>query len=504
MRSLEEVEDPRDSEGLDDPVEENPPHRRWLVLAGVCHTWRTVLLSSPLLWSRIEASIFRRPDILEKFISASRKAPLDVCITDVSPLHFVHETDILGKSLERILKEGVRLKSLHLIFRLPIFQYFFLAFHFKFSFTHLQSLEILLDQSEVKGTYVPEPSCGFAAFMEADFRSLRHVALTNVHTEWQLLSKLPSTVTDLSITNELQPLLAGPMSDVLDVLKKLVDLKRLTLYDCLPRMAGGSTERVYLSKLEKLTIAGEITRVMPLFDCLEHPLATIVCVGLEVDPGQDISSASLSVFSRMCRMYEGRPDQMEASICVARAYVSISLFADTVPESQLFFKPTENSDDTQSISSLDLLRGALEAAALTLFLSVTSLWLTLLDHHTHDAPRLLPLIFQILNRVESITVEGQVTLLTEALRPQQDMPVSLPRLSHLGLADTRIVEDTEDQPFRILSADVLYSCLEERKDHGCGIQLLELYDDCTVHVSAADEFRGRLLTVVKDIEGWEK
>ncbi|KAK7679950.1 hypothetical protein QCA50_016896 [Cerrena zonata] len=400
MRILEEVEDPRDSDGLDDPVEENPPHRRWLVLA--------------------------------------------------------------------------------------------------------ESLEILLDQSEVKGTYVPEPSLGFAAFMEADFRSLRHVALTNVHTKWQLLSKLPSTVTDLSITNELQPLLAGPMSDVLDVLKKLVDLKRLTLYDCLPRMAGGSTERVYLSKLEKLTIAGEITRVMPLFDCLEHPLATIVCVGLEVDPGQDISSASLSVFSRMCRMYEGRPDQMEASICVARAYVSISLFADTVPESQLFFKPTENGDDTQSISSLDLLRGALEAATATLFSSITSLWLTFLDHHTHDAPRLLPLIFQILNRVESITVEGQVTLLTEALRPQQDMPVSLPRLSHLGLADTRIVEDTEDQPFRILSADVLYSCLEGRKDHGCGIQLLELYDDCNLHVSAADEFRERLLTVVKDIEGWEK
>lgn len=504
MTSPEETEDPYESKDPDNPSEEGPPHERWLVLAGVCHTWRTVLFSSPLLWSRIEASIFRHLDLLEKFISISRRAPLDVFITGASPLDFVREADNLSKSLIRIFDEGTRLKSLHLTFHLPAFQYLLLAYRFRYSFSHLQSLDILLDLNEMEDTYVPKPVLGFPTFMDMNFQSLRHVALTNVYTEWKSLFKLPPTITDLSITNELQPLLVGPMDDVHVVLKKLVDLKKLALYDCLPPSTGRLTGSIHLSKLEKLTIAGESTRVMTLFDSLEHPPSTEICVGLEVHSGQNISVASSSVLSRIHRMYEGWSEGVGASICAENGHVSVSLSPDKIRQSLLFLKLAGNRDDARSFSPLNLLCNALEAASAKLLSPVTSLWLALLDRPTHDATGLLRLILQILKDVTSITIEGQVTHLTEALRPQQDKPVPLPELWRLCLAETKIVEGIGAQPCGSLSADTLCGCLEERQNRNCGIEWLELDDDCEVHLSTSDELRGRLRGAVEIIYGWEE
>jgi hypothetical protein len=500
---IEEIAVPYDSRFLYDPIEENPPHSRWLVLAGVCHTWQTVLLSSPLLWSRIEASIFRRPNLLEKFIWNSYNAPLDIHITDASFINFIGQADILRDSVKRIMEEDIHLKSLYLVFSLSGFQYFLLAYRITFSLSRLQSLDIRLDHSQVDDMYVSRPVLGFPAFMEANFQSLRHVALTDVYAEWKSLSTLPSTVTDLYITNRLQPSLIGPMNDVLDVLKKLVNLQKLALYDCLPPSTGRLTGLVHLLKLEKLTIAGDITRVMSLFDCLEHPPTTEICVGLDVHPGQEIHTASLSVLSRIRRIYEGHSDQIGASICVDRGYASVSLSADTVQHHELFLKLTGTSDDTQ-FSPLNLLCGALEAATARLFSFVTNLWLAILDHHTHDAPRLLSLVFQTFGRVESMSIEGQVTTLTEALRPKQDKPIPLPELYRLCLAETKIVEDTGTEHLGVLSGDTLYSCLKERKDHNCGLAILEFDDACTIHISAADEFRDRLETAVGNIKGWEE
>lgn len=81
-----------------------PPHWPWLVLIQVCHIWRHLVFSSPLLWSRLDAAITQHPSIVELFILASRNAPLDVFI-ERHALSDMDGLNDLGEAFNRLCKK---------------------------------------------------------------------------------------------------------------------------------------------------------------------------------------------------------------------------------------------------------------------------------------------------------------------------------------------------------------------------------------------------------------
>lgn len=503
LGSEDENEDEDEDVDVDKNMDEDvkrPPHWRWLVLSQVCHTWRTIVLSNRLLWSQLDSAITQHPCLVEKYLMMSCGAPLDVFMKRHS-FSGIKQLESFGNVFNRILEEEPRLRSLDLEFHRAIFQYNFRVVITEVSLMYLESLEIRISERGAKDGI--SPLFGISAILESNLQSLRHIVLNDVYPEWSLLLNLPPTVVELSILNDYQPRLDDTMEDVLAVLKKLIHLKRLTLYCCLPPAAPDCMDLVNMPELEELTILGECNRGVSIFRSLALPHDTMVHIELDVRRGLDILTVCSSVFAHMHRLYGDHRGSTRAVICVDNDLVTLTLFKNTVNQFHLALVSPEE-DVTLPIEPTTILRNVIGAITPRALSSITALSISMENCHAPNIPDTLSFVFPLTDRLETLTVTEWAAAFPSVLRPGQDLSIPLPHLQYLYLGKVKIVDRSEDHVVGSLDIATLCECLEKRRDCGSRLATLQIERDCIMHVSDLDGFGRRLRGAVEQLEGWEE
>lgn len=502
-----------DDDTSDYPVGKFPPHWQWLLLTRVCHAWRAVALSSPLLWCRVDSNLFWYPHIIQKFILLSGEALLNVTMKcRFVPLDW--EWNKLRKSLGVVLREAVRLRSLTLVVHRGVFDRVFTNNDPPPSFSRLESFNLVVDHGELDD--VPLPLHGFRTIMTAGLPALCRISLSDVDVDWKLLYNLPTSVTYIKIWNDTHFSFDGTMNDVLRFLRKLTDLKTLILHCCLPPPAPMTIGLVHLSKIERCTIMDESDCGISLFKSLVLPLNTLTHIELLFYPSEDeskIPSICSSALSHVRRMYEGGFACAVARFSVDEScdtdYASFGLLNYRTEQFRLVMRPFYGGYDevsyTVSLRYLYELMGVAPEDPFSRF--ITTLFIEINDYYARNEYLVYTMerILQVMKAVEMLIVERPGNFLLDVLQPRQNGLVLVPRLSRLRLQETMFVDDIGDYPEELgyVEVDALCECLEARQACGSGIDILELDSSSAICLTDPDGVRGRLEALKIVIEGWE-
>lgn len=470
------------------------PHWRWLVLMQVCRAWRTVVLSSPLLWSRLYPTLCEYPTIIDTFLSRSCKVPLSVylkCYTET----VIATLDRIQQSVSRLLQEDTRLRYLSFISSRLGFEHSFSPLATEASLTLLESLEIQIYDDDAHAW----PLEGLPIILQADFRCLHNVVLGDIFPEWPLFRNLPSTITSLCIVNEYQPeLVDGTMDDVFALLKKLVQLKKLRLVNCLPFLASGAMDAICMTDLQEFEVTGPASSTISLFESLELSPDTIIILSLQTHREQDVLGDCSSVFSHLRGIYKDNKPLTSAGIWVEGAKVTFILYEVIVIRFQLELVLKERNGEDALFRPLTILRDMIDGATAKTLSPLVSLWISVQGSDAHDTAGALTHVFQAINNLWTVAADKTGT---DVLRPHKDTPILLPRLVNLLLCGVNIVDE---QPLsgNSMNADLFCRCLEERKACGYGLRLLEFRHDCEIRVPDPDGLRDRIKEVVGYLGGW--
>ncbi|KAK7679426.1 hypothetical protein QCA50_017480 [Cerrena zonata] len=258
---------------------------RWLTIIQICHHWRNIVLSVPVLWSYITDDICYYPHLLEMALSRSAETLLDV------EIHWVtepaHTTTVA--MLTRLFKESRRIRRLYL--HLPAHKVADVTLSATAPFTCLEDLEI----SNPRELPPDPPYLAFimisrppthplvplvTRILEEDRPPLKIAVFNDIVIPPHLLSYLPSTLTHLILNDSSTPPYSNDGIRVtnLDFLRKLEKLEILHLGPVETHMRNDivtfGTTKLVLPHLKQLSISGEQSSMLGLLHWITLPSTT--------------------------------------------------------------------------------------------------------------------------------------------------------------------------------------------------------------------------------------
>ena len=232
--------------------DEDDSGRNLIALTHVCHSWRMVFTSHPLLWSYLQC---RDIEKTRTYVERSKAAPLEICLEDSPTSSFTREALLL------VVPHISRLKYLTILSRdLPgVISYFFCRAPL------LEGLNIGLGPSF-------STSVLSSGFLDGDLSSLRELSLARVITylPWKNLSNL--TTFDLRHI----PADQITVTQLLNFFENAPLLHTITLEDSIPDASDVPPGQIVsLLRLKNLEITAQPAHSI-LLDHLSIPSGALV------------------------------------------------------------------------------------------------------------------------------------------------------------------------------------------------------------------------------------
>ncbi|KAK7679469.1 hypothetical protein QCA50_017523 [Cerrena zonata] len=447
--------------GYGQPYRDGSAGVRWssgLVLAQICHHWRGIALSSPLIWSYLDTNLCLKPHLLEISLSRSAGAALDVSISWATSSRDRHN---LSDGVKRLLQECHRIRDLKLLSVLGL-----IAQSQKqltpCVFSRLECLEI-----NIQYYATPTDTSILLQHLLQHSPILRSVSFGNAHVDVETLLALPPTVAHLYVPTP--PWYGIDLCRVIDAMQRLSQLETLSLNigsSTAPlELEGIEGETVSLPKLKHLTMKDR-RNIIPFFESFILPPTIRVRLETDIDDHQivPIFTKLLSQSHSTCLTRSPK----FTVLCELETFFSFGLCEfgqfDACDRCQLFVKlwgckPIDtwirclNIPSTKAIlSHCESLRFKQDTYGLphSMFVELLSL-----------APDIETLL---------VSVGGDLNggLIIDALRLSPNGTIPLAKLKRLDL--TLDVKDPNEH----FNKEELCQCLEERKEHGCKLRSLSI------------------------------
>ncbi|KAK7679427.1 hypothetical protein QCA50_017481 [Cerrena zonata] len=268
---------------------------RWLIVTQICHSWRNIVLSAPVLWSYLTADLCNYPRILEMALSRSAKALLNVEL---------HRGGLMfpGMTVEtwaRLFEESHRIKRLDL--DLSASSLATITPNSVAPFACLEHLKISTPQDFFY--YPPYPVPMINRILEEDRPPLKIAIFNNIDIPSHLFSNLPSTLTHLSLNVPNDRLCSGITS--FHFLRKLDKLEILHLEPIVypakrgDRIVALETGEFTLPHLKELSIAGDHSCMLALLDRMKLPSITRIRTRTLSDEEHQVGPLCANVLSRI-------------------------------------------------------------------------------------------------------------------------------------------------------------------------------------------------------------
>lgn len=233
----------------------------WTVILHVCHLWRQIARTSPLLWTTFAISDNSQPDVVEAMLHHSMQAPLHVTMTSIQSPPRSNSDPI-----QRVLDHLPRIRSLSYFTTAPgtyvlgktapILQ--------SFTYNHVTIFNNTLEE-ETPFDSVDMPSLSRLELRHGPSRCMPWSSpLLKAHLTHLSLTSQDSTSRSLSTT----------MSDILHTLRTMPLLKRLDLRHVLPFPAGqlpALPSAVRLPRLRTLDLMGHASSIACLLRNVVYP-----------------------------------------------------------------------------------------------------------------------------------------------------------------------------------------------------------------------------------------
>ena len=223
-------------------------------LTHVCRGWREIIVSHPLLWSRLDCTNVGKTKL---YIERSKSCPLDICIKPGRSTFYREQAFLLAvQHIDRLRTLSVSGNPTEV---LPV-----LVKHFSRPIPLLNTLNITLDSYQAP--LLPD------GLFDGDLSSLRELSLTGVTMPlpWGDLSSL--TTFNLCHIPEDEIL----STQLLDFFESVPRLRHIQLRDSIPNSSDAPTERVIsLPRLEDLSIVAQAPHSV-LLDHLSIPIGALL------------------------------------------------------------------------------------------------------------------------------------------------------------------------------------------------------------------------------------
>ncbi|KAK7677249.1 hypothetical protein QCA50_019750 [Cerrena zonata] len=299
---------------------EDYDERWWLVPSHVCHHWRNVVLSAPILWTQLNADICLTPCLLSAALERSLEAPLDVSIKGFAYRQIPGSLSA-GRALAQLFKVTHRIHNLELKFSVIALEKRITHKYIRQPFLQLKTLKVSATEAHSYQNLEEEPGCSIAPVILKNITPcLTELRLCGMRVEWTDLLSLPPSLSHLHISRgKYQYRDWNPRShnkDVLAVLRKQTSLETLHLENVISDNIIVGT--VDLPRLQKLSLRDTAARAVDFFRCLVLPPTTLLDLDLTVDPTDDgVQRICSYIFARIRRY------AVETNTTIANAHVTI-------------------------------------------------------------------------------------------------------------------------------------------------------------------------------------
>ncbi|KAF9259132.1 hypothetical protein L218DRAFT_963902 [Marasmius fiardii PR-910] len=442
-----------------------------LAFSYVCYHWRMIALETPSLWATPH---FRFPSLAMEMLKRSGSTPLQIIARERRAAEKV--TPVLRGLIHRTASIQIVTTRQYIMQRL--------LSKMDHSAPVLRTLDLTLS-----GIFTSPPLFRLPVdFLGNSTPSLTRISLANCYIPWSLKIYRNLTSLKLSYCSKLVPITSGlAIKQFLDILRNCPDLEDLHLNQCFPTsLQGVDVCPVSLPRLRCLTLyEPEMVMCLDVLTHMELSRSDVV-----FDIGHELLQASLLDVQDRLDVHEIRPRLKQTlALTVYRNSRPFSLcINDICAEWKLWSKGQSLEDDCSVYRIIGRLEhfmpDLLELAPLTGLKSFSlenvsvKLSATTILQHLGSLPNLHHVTwkgeFSTLPFISALAIRSKVSDVQSAGPRNRDSDMAFPSLTSIKLQSTFFPSNIGFDHPGVGLADLLVQTLGIRRDHGLGVQKVEL------------------------------